>query len=132
MTSFQLSFCVCTGTVYLVTHKHFLNGDFPWSAALIKPCFLRGNALHPDSGKKSVPASLLHGAAACTLGLAHGQEADDAAVGRGLGHADYPDQILWHGQQRTTNLGPFSSPGLRKTCRISISLNLPFIKDGGW
>lgn len=89
----------------------------------MEPCFLWGNVLHPDSGPESVPASLLHGAAACIQRLARGQEAEDAAVGRGLGHADYPGQILWHGQQRTTNLGPFSSPGLHKTCRVSISLN---------
>lgn len=129
-TSFQLSFGVRTGAIYLVTHKKILNGVFPQSSELVKPCFLWSNALHPDSGPESVPASLLRGAAACYHRLAHGQEAGDAAVGRGLGHADYPDQILWHGQQRITNLGPFSSPGLHKTCRISISLNLAFVKGG--
>lgn len=108
-----------------------LNGAFPWLAELIKPCFLWSNAVHHDSGPESVSPSLLHGAAACTHGLVRGQEAEDAAMGRGLGHADYQDQILWHSQQGTTNLGLFSSPGLHKTCSISISLNLPFIKGGG-
>lgn len=72
---------VCTGTIYSVTHKNLRNGAFSWSAELIKPCFLWSNALHPDTGPISVPATLLHGAAACAHRLACGQEADYAAVG---------------------------------------------------
>lgn len=49
---------------------------------------------------------------------------------RRLGHANYPDRRLWRGQWKT-NLGPSSSPVLHKTCRIFISLNLPFVKGSG-
>jgi len=66
----------------------------------------------------------------CPTGWRVDRRQSHAAAAQRLGHADYPDQLLWHGQWKT-NLGPSSSPVLHKTCRIFISLNLPFVKGGG-